>query len=145
LQPIIWIDTPVSPNVLAWLYKRAAVMLVTPVYDGLNLTAKEFVLCSRNGVLVLSARTGAWHELNEHVLTLTNLKPETISRQITYALTMSPASRKERMDNLKQSVLSNTLANWWHKFGGSFKTAEKVVPMSIKLHHTSRRNMRLAK
>lgn len=144
-QPIIWIDTPVSPNVLAWLYKRAAVMLVTPVYDGLNLTAKEFVLCSRNGVLVLSARTGAWHELNEHVLTLTNLKPETISRQITYALTMSPASRKERMDNLKQSVLSNTLANWWHKFGGSFKTAEKVVPMSIKLHHTSRRNMRLAK
>lgn len=144
-QPIIWIDTPVSPNVLAWLYKRASVMLVTAVYDGLNLTAKEFVLCSKNGVLVLSARTGAWHELNEHVLTLPNLKPETISRQVKYALTMSPKSRKERMDNLKQNVLSNSLTSWWHKFGGSLKTAEKVVPMSINLKHATRRNMRIAK
>lgn len=144
-QPIIWIDTPVSSNVLAWLYKRASVMLVTPLFDGLNLTAKEFALCSKDGVLILSARAGAWHELNDSALTLVNLRPETISEQISYALSMSKQARRARIDSLRASVLSNTLANWWEKFGGGIKRVEKVVPMSTRIHHTTRREMWIAK
>lgn len=144
-QPIVWIDTPVSANVLAWLYKRASVMLVTPVFDGLNLTAKEFALCSTDGVLILSARAGAWNELSDSVLTLTNLRPDTISEQIRYALSMSKTAKKERMDNLRQAVLSNTLSNWWQQFGGDIKTAEKVVPMSVRIHHTTKRDVWMVK
>jgi len=144
-QPIVWIDTPVSPNVLAWLYKRAAVMLVTPVYDGLNLTAKEFALCSKNGVLILSTRAGAWTELQDNVLTLRNLRPEHISEQIRYALSMSKEARQARMCALKETVLANTLATWWHNFGGTFKQTEKIVPLAIKIHHSTRRDLWLAK
>ncbi|MBA3858348.1 MAG: hypothetical protein C0507_15695 [Cyanobacteria bacterium PR.3.49] len=144
-QPIVWIDTPVSPNVLAWLYKRAEVMLVSPVYDGLNLTAKEFALCSKSGVLILSARAGAWNELQEHVLTLRNLRPETISEQLCYALSMSREARFNRMIALKEAVLSNSLANWWHNFGGTLKLSEKVVPLSVKIHHSTKRDLWLAR
>lgn len=144
-QPIVWIDTPVSPNVLAWLYKRAEIMLVSPVYDGLNLTAKEFTLCSKSGVLILSARAGAWNELQEHVLTLRNLRPETISEQISYALSMSKEARTKRMSALKEIVLANTLAKWWHGFGGTLKHTEKVVPLSVKIHHSTKRDLWLAK
>ncbi len=144
-KPITWIEAPVSANVLAWLYKRAAVMLVTPVFDGLNLTAKEFSLCSRDGVLVLSKRAGAWSELSDDVLTLTNLQPETISEQIKYALSMSKSARRERIANLRQRVLANTLTDWWQKFGGDLKTAERVVPLSVKIHHSTRRDIWMAK
>lgn len=144
-QPIVWIDTPVSANVLAWLYKRASAMLVTPLYDGLNLTAKEFALCSRDGILILSERAGAWNELSEGVLTLANLRPETISEQICSALALSKQARKERIDILRESVLSNTLSNWWQRFGGGIKTPEKVVPLSGRIHHTTRRDVWMAK
>lgn len=144
-QPIVWIDKPVSSNVLAWLYKRATIMLVTPLYDGLNLTAKEFALCSIDGVLILSARAGAWTELNENVLTLVHLLPENISQQICNALSLSKKSRKERMDNLRRIVLNNSLGGWWQKFGGDLRVAEKVVPLSIKIHHTTRRELWMAR
>ncbi len=144
-QPIVWIDTPVSANVLAWLYKRAAVMLVTPLFDGLNLTAKEFALCSKEGVLILSARAGAWHELKDNTLNLLNLHPENLSEQICYALSMSKKARKEKIDLLRQKVLNNTLADWWQKFGGDLKTVEKVVPLSVKLHHSIRKEVWMVK
>lgn len=144
-QPIVWIDTPVSANVLAWLYKRAEVMLVTPVLDGLNLTAKEFALCSKDGTLILSKHAGAWRELSDNVLTLNDLEPETISKQIATALSTPKIKRKERMDGLKQTVLANSLGNWWQKFGGELRRTEKVVALSHKLHHNTRREMWIAK
>lgn len=144
-QPIVWIETPVSANVLAWLYKRAVAMLVTPLYDGLNLTAKEFALCSKDGVLILSDRAGAWSELSESVMTLDNLRPETISAQICRALSQSTQSRMKQMENLRERVLSNTLFHWWLNFGNSIKETKKIVPLSARIHHVARREVWAAK
>lgn len=144
-QPIVWIDKPVSANVLSWLYRRAKIMLVTPLYDGLNLTAKEYSLCSNDGVLILSARAGAWIELSENVLTLIHLTPENIAEQIRFALKMPENIRKERMNSLKTNVLDNTLSNWWKKFGGNLNNADKVVSLSVKLHHSMRRDLWMAR
>lgn len=131
--PIVWIDNPLSSNTLAWLYARAAILLITAVKDGLNLTAKEFSLCSKDGVLVLSAETGAWQEFSQDVLTLLNLRPDSISKQIAYALSMPKSIRQERMIRLKDTVLSNDLDNWWNEFGCDFRSAAKVVSISAKL------------
>ncbi|HIA52115.1 MAG TPA: hypothetical protein EYN91_08535 [Candidatus Melainabacteria bacterium] len=144
-QPIVWVDVPISSNVLAWLYRRANTMLVTPVRDGLNLTAKEFSLCSEGGALILSAQAGAWTELSDDVLTLVNLRAETISEQIAYALAMPRRVRRERMARLKKNVLSNSLAHWWKNFGGEFDTAGKVVPLSVKVHHSVRKERWIAR
>lgn len=135
-QPIVWVDVPISPNVLAWLYRRANSMLVTPVRDGLNLTAKEFSLCSEGGVLILSSQTGAWTELSDDVLTLANLRPETISEQIFSALSLPRKTRREKLSRLKKKVLSNSLAHWWKNFGGELDAAGKVIPLSVKVHHS---------
>ena len=55
---------------LAALYRAADVMLVTPLHDGMNLVAKEFVASrvADRGVLVLSEFAGAAHELTEALL-----------------------------------------------------------------------------
>jgi trehalose-6-phosphate synthase len=137
--PIEWIDEPVSANVLAWLYKRASAMLITPLYDGLNLTAKEFALCSEGGALILSSRAGAWHELSDNVLTLEDLRPESIAEKICDALAMERKERRERLCRLREAVLGNTLALWWQNFGGNLRIAERVLPLTVKVHHSTRR------
>ncbi len=138
-SPIEWIDEPVSANVLACLYKRASVMLITPVYDGLNLTAKEFSLCSDSGALILTSRAGAWHELNGDVLTLQDLCPESIAEKVLDALAMPMRERRLRMSRLRMAVLGNTLAIWWQNFGGNLRIAERVLPLAVKVHHSTRR------
>ncbi len=52
---------------MAALFQAADVMLVTPLRDGMNLVAKEYVTCRHDlgGALVLSEFTGAWHELHQ--------------------------------------------------------------------------------
>ncbi len=137
--PIEWIEEPVSANVLACLYKRASVMLITPVYDGLNLTAKEFALCSDSGALILSSRAGAWHELGGDVLTLDDLRPESIAEKISGALAMPKRARRERISRLRESVLENTLALWWQNFGGNLRIAERVLPLTVKVHRSTAR------
>ena len=52
---------------MAALFLAADIMLVTPLRDGMNLVAKEYVACRNDlgGALVLSEFTGAWHELHQ--------------------------------------------------------------------------------
>jgi trehalose 6-phosphate synthase len=60
-----YIHQPLEPVELAPLYRAADVMLVTPLHDGMNLVAKEFVASqiTDRGVLVLSESAGAAYEL----------------------------------------------------------------------------------
>ncbi len=144
-QPIVWVDAPISANVLAWLYRRANAMLVTPLRDGLNLTAKEFSLCSEVGVLILSAHAGVWTELSDDVLTLVNLRPESISEQISNALAMPRKTRREKMARLKKAVMSNSLAHWWKNFGGVLRAEGKIIPLTTKIHHSVKKERWLAR
>lgn len=143
-KPILWIDTPLSSNTLAWLYKRATLMLITPLYDGLNLTAKEFAVCSEDGILMLSNRAGAWHELKENVVTIDSITAESISMRIMEALSISDVERRKRMVGLKQTLTQNCLSNWWQNFGAELKDSDRVVPLAVKLHHTSKRDSWMA-
>jgi trehalose 6-phosphate synthase len=113
--PINWIEDPLPAKSLSVLYRHADSMLVNPVRDGLNLTAKEFVACqsAKSGVLLLSPGAGAWHELGSHALPA---DPNAVHRTvdaIAQSLNMPPLERKWRTDQLKRALDQNPLHRWW--------------------------------
>jgi len=99
---------------LALLYLNASAMLVNPLRDGLNLTAKEYVACqgSPPGVLMLSPYAGAWSELGEYALPADPTEPEKMAANLHRALTMGPNEKSMRMCLLQGQLEKNTLSQW---------------------------------
>ncbi|MDC3956172.1 bifunctional alpha,alpha-trehalose-phosphate synthase (UDP-forming)/trehalose-phosphatase [Polyangium jinanense] len=102
---------------LASLYRAADVMLVTPLRDGMNLVAKEFVASrtDEDGVLVLSELAGAASELADALL----VNPYDIggvAAALKRALTMPENERRQRMQNLRQHVLEHDVHGWAQSF-----------------------------
>jgi trehalose 6-phosphate synthase/phosphatase len=99
------------------LYRAADVMLVTPIRDGMNLVAKEYVAARTDlrGVLVLSEYAGAAAELVEAV----TMNPYDIDRaaEAYYtALTMPEAEQRERMRRLRERVMGHDVQRWVEDF-----------------------------
>ena len=114
-QPLTWIEEPLAPKELSGLYRAANAMLVNPVRDGLNLTAKEFIACQGDnpGVLMLSPGAGAWEELGEYALAAHPLESAQTIASIAQSLSMALPERKMRAQLLKKAVASNSLPSWW--------------------------------
>jgi len=117
-KPILWTDKPSSPTELASNYANAAIMLVNPLKDGLNLTAKEFVASQQSdpGVLFLSNGAGVWSELGNHCLSVNPKDTHSFAHKILYGLNMSIQEKKRRQQLLKNCVAANTLSMWWQNF-----------------------------
>ena len=111
--PIEYLYQSVSPAQLASLYRAADVMLVTPLRDGMNLVAKEYVAArtDHDGVLVLSEFAGSAHELPE-ALTINPYAIDEMADAFARALTMSAAERRQRMEGLRRTVLARDV-RWW--------------------------------
>jgi trehalose-6-phosphate synthase len=111
--PIRYVYGSVDAVELAALYRAADVMLVTPLRDGMNLVAKEFVASrvDRDGVLVLSERAGAAAELREALL-VDPTDVDGLARAYAAALGMSPAERHVRMRRLRARVAEHDVARW---------------------------------
>lgn len=132
-QPLLWIEKSFSTPELALAYRTAAAMLVNPVRDGLNLTAKEYVACQgkRPGVLVLSQGAGAWHELGSHSVEARPDDSIQMADAIHQSLSMSSHERAWRMAILKERVRSNTLNKWWHRFDTLLERRIKQIPSRV--------------
>jgi len=117
-QPLVWEAEPVAPADLAWLYKNATAMLVSPIRDGLNLTAKEFVACSNkdDGLLLLSAGAGVWQEIGDMAITIDAHAPIVAAQQIARSLSIAKPERIRRMAGLKARIKANPLEVWWRNF-----------------------------
>src|SRR5688500_12883177 len=105
-----------EPELVA-LYRAADVMLVTPLRDGMNLVAKEFV-ASRvdgDGVLVLSEFAGAAWELPE-ALQVNPYDTDGTSEVIFRALTMEPEERRARLAPLRERVATFDVHRWVSSF-----------------------------
>jgi hypothetical protein len=101
------------PEEVVSLYRAADALLVTPLRDGMNLVAKEFVACrsDEEGVLVLSEFAGAATELAEAV----HVNPydiEGMAEAFHRVLIMTAEERRSRMQALRRRVLSSDLARW---------------------------------
>jgi trehalose 6-phosphate synthase len=130
-DPLIWIDTPLSPAQLAHLYQDAPIMLVNPLKDGLNLTAKEYVACQTGdepGVLALSPGAGCWHELGDFSVPIDALDPHQIAEAIHRSLSMEKSERAMRMELANERLQANTIDHWWDRFQ---KIMEKRTTRSV--------------
>ena len=98
-------------------YSAADVVLVTPLRDGMNLVAKEY-LASRpenDGMLVLSRFAGAAHELSDAILA-NPYDPEYTAEQIHRAITMPREERQRRMRAMRDLVRRNDIYWWLERF-----------------------------
>lgn len=112
-----YIHQPLEPVDVAPLYRAADVMLVTPLHDGMNLVAKEFVASrvADRGVLVLSEFAGAAYELTEALL----VNPhdiEGLKRAILSALSLPEGEISRRMRLLRATVSEHTVYDWARRF-----------------------------
>lgn len=99
------------------LYLAADVALITPLIDGMNLVAKEYVSSRYDnmGVLILSERTGAARELKEALL-VNPYDVESTVDAITKALRMSPREKRRRMAKLRDRVKLWDIFRWSEGF-----------------------------
>ncbi len=108
-----YLHRSIDPNQLVALYRLADVMAVTPLRDGMNLVAKEFVAARTDGTgaLVLSEFAGAAHELRDAVL-VNPYDHDALVRALDVALTLSEPERRRRMGRMREVVLTHTVHDW---------------------------------
>lgn len=131
-SPITYLRRSLPQSELAALYAAADVALVTPLRDGLNLVAKEYVACksSGDGVLILSEFAGAAAEMGEALL-INPYDEEGLSNAIGRALSLSESERRDRMLALYRRVHKNNVFTWGNRFienlGHAVKTRDGQV------------------
>jgi trehalose 6-phosphate synthase/phosphatase len=111
--PIHYLHRAISPDEVIALYRAADVMLVTPLRDGMNLVAKEFVAArtDERGVLVLSEFAGAAAELQEALL-VNPYNIDDVARVLEEALSLDETEQARRMRSLRSVVHRFTVRNW---------------------------------
>ncbi len=94
-------------------YRNFDVLLVNPIYDGMNLVAKEGPLCNRrDGVLVLSENAGSHEELGSHALTVNPFDIDETADALFEGLTMDPKQRSARAQRIREFVTANDISRW---------------------------------
>jgi trehalose 6-phosphate synthase len=124
--PIRYINKPIGHTALAGLYRLARVGLVTPLRDGMNLVAKEYVAAQASadpGVLVLSRFAGAAYEL-ETALLVNPYDSDATAAAIKRALEMPLDERKERWSAMMRRLETNTVDRWCDAFLGTLVAAD---------------------
>ena len=95
------------------MLKNFDVLLVNPVYDGLNLVAKEGALVNQvDGVVVLSENAGAHEELREHVLSINPFDVEATAAAMHAGLMLALDERRRMNEGARHVVRTNDIARW---------------------------------
>jgi trehalose 6-phosphate synthase len=116
--PIRYVNRSHSRSALVGLYRSADVALVTPLRDGMNLVAKEYVASQDPedpGVLILSRFAGAAVEC-EAALLVNPYDPESVGSAIARALSMPLDERRRRHDAIYQVLITNDVESWGERF-----------------------------
>jgi trehalose 6-phosphate synthase/phosphatase len=120
--PVRYLYTQFGAEELVAYYQAADVALLTPLRDGMNLVAKEYIAARNDdeGMLILSEFAGAAEELKEALL-VNPYNIDEIAQCLKQALTMSPEERGARMKALRKRVHSNNLERWSQNFLGALE------------------------
>jgi trehalose 6-phosphate synthase len=113
-EPIVFMEGNFDHAQLAAWYQVADVLAVTPISDGLNLVAKEFIACRQDeqGTLVLSDRAGCSSELMSGALLVNPKDARAISTAIQQGLSMGVEEKRRRMTSMRHVVAWNRLHDW---------------------------------
>lgn len=137
--PIHYLHRSLSPEELVALYRLAAACLVTPVRDGMNLVAQEYVACQTapsdlpacNGALVLSEFAGAAHPLGRALL-VNPWHTHEVAEAVAEALEMPVPERRSRMETMARNVAAMDCNVWAHGF------VSALDRMAVRNLHASR-------
>ncbi|MBD3730329.1 MAG: trehalose-6-phosphate synthase [Sphingomonadales bacterium] len=125
IVPIRYVNKGYSTAELFGFYRGAKIGLVTPLRDGMNLVAKEYVAAQEPddpGVLILSRFAGAAQQLQDAVLVNPH-SPDDLSHAIRTALDMDLAERKARWENLVATVREDNVHAWTANFCADLRAA----------------------
>jgi trehalose 6-phosphate synthase/phosphatase len=133
-SPIHYLYRGLSQPEIVALYRAADACLVTPLRDGMNLVAKEFVASrpDEDGVLVLSEFAGAAAELSEALL-VNPYDVEQTAAAFHRALTMPEDERRTRMGVLRGRVMTYDVAWWARAFVANLERAGNAPERSTAL------------
>ena len=112
--PVRYIHRPISREILAALFRSSQVGLVSPLRDGMNLVAKEYIAAQSEddpGVLVLSKFAGAAEDLEEAVI-VNPYDIDDMADRLFLALDMPRIERRERQAALLARVQANDARHW---------------------------------
>jgi trehalose 6-phosphate synthase len=112
--PVHYFHRSIPKDELIGFYRAAAIALVTPLRDGMNLVAKEFCAArtDNRGVLVLSEFAGAAEELGTGALLVNPNDTDTIASTLHAALTMSDFEQEQRMRAMRATIRAHDVFHW---------------------------------
>ena len=116
-QPVVYRYSSIPFNELLALYTACDLALITPLRDGMNLVAKEFVASRKDkrGVLVISEMAGAARELTD-ALTINPNDVSEMAQQIKNGLEMSNEEQQYRMENMQRRIANYNVKTWAEDF-----------------------------
>ncbi len=134
-RPIVYQYKSISFQKLVGLYSISHCGLITPLRDGMNLVAKEYVICQQNnaGVLILSELAGAVAELGEAII-INPINLEEVSDAILMALEMPLEERIVRNERMKSRIKNYNVVSWAEDFLNQLqlvKEEQKILEVKI--------------
>jgi len=134
-RPIIYQYKSLSFNELVALYDLSDVGLITPLRDGMNLVAKEYIACQieNKGVLILSEMAGASAELNE-ALIINPADNIEMAEAVYNALEMNIDEKYIRLKRMQNRISSYNVFTWAYDFfNQTFDIKKQQKAMSVML------------
>jgi trehalose 6-phosphate synthase len=128
IVPIRYVNQGHSARELYGIYRACKIALITPLRDGMNLVAKEYVAAQDPedpGVLILSRFAGAAHQLSDAVL-VNPYSADELADAISTALAMPLEERKRRWQGLVKSVRDENISVWTENFTRDLASLKRV-------------------
>ncbi len=113
-KPIVEIDDYLSEEALYGLCRHSDLAIVSPLADGMNLVAMEYVSAQIDdtGVLVLSEHAGAHELLGDAAISIVPTDSETFADRLDLAASMPDEARRQRMQALRSTVAETDIQSW---------------------------------
>lgn len=126
-QPVIYRYTSLSFEELSALYTGCDLALITPLRDGMNLVAKEFVASRSDlqGVLLLSEMAGAVSELGE-ALVINPMDENDVAEKIQQGLEMSAEEQARRLSRMRNRIMRYDVRHWANDFLRQLKQMKQI-------------------
>jgi trehalose 6-phosphate synthase/phosphatase len=131
--PIRYLFRSLNQEELVAMYRSARVALISPLRDGMNLVAKEYVATQieGEGVLILSEMAGAAEEMKEAVQ-VNPYDVDQVADAIQRALMMPEAERHSRMLALRHRVQAGGVQSWVENFVASAEEAADKAVLAVE-------------
>jgi trehalose-6-phosphate synthase len=115
--PVRYLYTQLEPRELVAYYQAADIALLTPLRDGMNLVAKEYIASqtSDSAVLILSEFAGAAEELTEALL-VNPYDIDQIAARLKQAMEMPIKEKRRRLLDLQRGIEGHNLEHWSNRF-----------------------------